>query len=175
MFFCNSPFLPKANNWLTASYSPVALLFQAACLNLLEESSFFQTGRLQKRSIKGAMAVTLCKSRLLFRLASSSCFSTHWNFSKSQLPLYFEQNFHHSQSCICLWLHGGRSLMGAHSCDDYWGTVWGRKRLEMVFLAQRGCWWQVLRDTLLLGGVLWGRRQDKLRWDFKKWEKKEKD
>lgn len=41
--FNSPPFLPKANNWLSASYSPVALLFQAACLNFLEESSFFQS------------------------------------------------------------------------------------------------------------------------------------
>lgn len=41
--FNSPPFLPKANNWLSASYSPGALLFQAACLNFLEESSFFQS------------------------------------------------------------------------------------------------------------------------------------
>lgn len=42
MIFSNSPaLLPKANNWLSASFSPVALLFQAACLNLLEEPFFF--------------------------------------------------------------------------------------------------------------------------------------
>lgn len=61
IFFNSPPFLPKANNRLSASYPPAALLFQAAWLNLLEESSFFQAVRLQKRSIKGAMAVTLCK------------------------------------------------------------------------------------------------------------------
>lgn len=41
--FNSPPFLPKANNWLSASCSPGALLFQAACLNFLEESSLFQS------------------------------------------------------------------------------------------------------------------------------------
>lgn len=41
--FNSPPFLPKANSWLSASYSPAALLFQAACLNFLEESTFFQS------------------------------------------------------------------------------------------------------------------------------------
>lgn len=40
--FNSPPFLAKANNWLSASYSPAAVLFQAARLNFLQESSFFQ-------------------------------------------------------------------------------------------------------------------------------------
>lgn len=114
--FNSPPFLPKANNWLSASCSPGALLFQAACLNFLEESSFFQSDFKRELS-SGHGWVT---KDYFFTCILLMFFHTLIFFQNLSCLCTFEQNLNLlSLSYICLQLHGDRILRGAHSCDDY--------------------------------------------------------